>query len=97
MDGKILEIPDSVKIGNYDTEEQFSSLLGVKPEDIKSIVVIKDSKATAKWGEKGANGVIEISTNTNGKTKKVPETKPISEEEQPHLRRGTTVICVFQL
>ena len=30
MDGKILEIPDSVKIGNYDTEEQFSSLLGVK-------------------------------------------------------------------
>ncbi|MBO7099271.1 MAG: TonB-dependent receptor plug domain-containing protein [Bacteroidaceae bacterium] len=85
LNGKILEIPDSVKIGNYDTEEQFSSLLGVKPEDIKSIVVIKDSKATAKWGEKGAGGVIEISTNTNGKTKKVPETKPISEDEQPLL------------
>lgn len=85
MNGKILEIPDSVKIGNYDTEEQFASLLGVKPEDIKSIVVIKDSKETAKWGEKGANGVIEISTNTNGKTKKVPETKPISEDEQPLL------------
>ncbi len=85
LNGKILEIPDSVKIGNYDTEEQFSSLLGVKPEDIKSIVVIKDSKETAKWGEKGANGVIEISTNTNGKTKKVPETKPISEDEQPLL------------
>lgn len=85
LNGKILEIPDSVKIGNYDTEEQFSSLLGVKPEDIKSIVVIKDSKATAKWGEKGANGVIEISTNTNGKTKKVPETNPISEDEQPLL------------
>ena len=85
LDGKILEIPDSVKIGNYDTEEQFSSLLGVKPEDIKSIVVIKDSKETAKWGEKGANGVIEISTNTIGNTKKVPETKPISEDEQPLL------------
>ena len=85
LNGKILEIPDSVKIGNYDTEEQFSSLLGVKPEDIKSIVVIKDSKATAKWGEKGANGVIEISTNTIGNTKKVPETKPISEDEQPLL------------
>ena len=82
MDGKILEIPDSVKIGNYDTEEQFSSLLGVKPENITSIYVMKDSKATAKWGEKGANGVIEISTNTIGNTKKVPETKPISEEEQ---------------
>ena len=85
LNGKILEIPDSVKIGNYDTEEQFSSLLGVKPEDIKSIVVIKDSKETAKWGEKGANGVIEISTNTIGNTKKVPETKPISEDEQPLL------------
>lgn len=85
MDGKILEIPDSVKIGNYDTEEQFSSLLGVKPEDIKSIVVIKDSKETAKWGEKGANGVIEITTNTNDNTKKVPGTKPISEDEQPLL------------
>ena len=85
LNGKILEIPDSVKIGNYDTEEQFSSLLGVKPEDIKSIVVIKDSKEIAKWGEKGANGVIEISTNTIGNTKKVPETKPISEDEQPLL------------
>lgn len=83
LNGKILEIPDSVKIGNYDTEEQFASLLGIKPENIKSIVVKKDSKETAKWGEKGANGVIEISTNTIGNTKKVPETKPISEEEQP--------------
>ena len=85
LNGKILEIPDSARIENYDTEEQFASLLGVKPKDIKSIVVKKDSKETAKWGEKGANGVIEISTNTNGKTKKVPETKPISEDEQPLL------------
>lgn len=85
LNGKILEIPDSARIENYDTEEQFASLLGVKPKDIKSIVVKKDSKETAKWGKKGANGVIEISTNTNGKTKKVPETKPISEDEQPLL------------
>ena len=62
LNGKILEIPDSARIENYDTEEQFASLLGVKPKDIKSIVVKKDSKETAKWGEKGAAGVIEIST-----------------------------------
>ena len=62
LNGKILEIPDSAKIANYDTEEQFASLLGVKPEHITSIYVMKDSSATAKWGEKGANGVIEIST-----------------------------------
>ena len=83
LDGKILDIPDSAKIANYDTEEQFASLLGIKTEDIKSIVVKKDTKETAKWGEKGVGGVIEISTNTIGNTKKVPETKPISEEEQP--------------
>ncbi len=83
LDGKILEIPDSAKIANYDTEEQFASLLGVKPENIKSIVVKKDSKETAKWGKKGANGVIEISTNTKTNTIKVPGTKPIPKDEQP--------------
>ena len=62
LNGKIQEIPDSVNVKNYDTEEQFASLLGIKPEDIKSIVVLKDDKTTAKWGEKGAAGVIEIST-----------------------------------
>lgn len=83
LDGKILEIPDSAKIANYDTEEQFASLLGIKPENIKSIVVKKDSKETAKWGKKGANGVIEISTNTKTNTIKVPGTKPIPKDEQP--------------
>ncbi len=62
LNGKILEIPDSAKFENYDTEEQFASLLGIKSEDIKSIYVLKDDKATAKWGEKGAAGVIAIST-----------------------------------
>ena len=62
LNGQILEIPDSAKFENYDTEELFASLLGIKSEDIKSIYVLKDDKATAKWGEKGAAGVIAIST-----------------------------------
>lgn len=62
LDGQVFEIPDSAKILDYDTEEQFANLLSVKPENIESIVVLKDSKETAKWGEKGKAGVIEIKT-----------------------------------
>lgn len=62
LDGQVFEIPDSAKILDYDTEEQFANLLNIKEEDIESIVVLKDSKATAKWGEKAKAGVIEITT-----------------------------------
>ena len=59
----IFELPeDAVKdidFGDLDNEEQFSTLLNVNPEDIQSIEVLKDG-STAKWGAKGANGVIEI-------------------------------------
>ena len=59
----IQELPeDAVKdidFGDLDNEEQFSTLLNVNPEDIQSIEVLKDG-STAKWGAKGANGVIEI-------------------------------------
>lgn len=44
------------------TEEEFSQLLNVAPADIKEIVVLKDAAATAIWGSKGANGVLQITT-----------------------------------
>lgn len=44
------------------TEEEFSQLLNVAPADIKDIVVLKDAAATAIWGSKGANGVLQITT-----------------------------------
>ncbi|MCD8319027.1 MAG: SusC/RagA family TonB-linked outer membrane protein [Paraprevotella sp.] len=44
------------------TDETFSQLLNVNPEDIESISVLKDAAATAIWGSQGANGVIEIKT-----------------------------------
>lgn len=44
------------------TEEQFSELLSINPEDIESITVLKDAAATAIWGARGANGVISIVT-----------------------------------
>ena len=44
------------------TEEDFSQLLNVAPNDIKEIVVLKDAAAKAIWGSKAANGVLMITT-----------------------------------
>lgn len=43
-------------------DESFSQLLNVNPEDIEEISVLKDAAATAIYGSRGANGVIEIKT-----------------------------------
>ena len=74
VDGNIFDLPDDATDINFedlDNEEQFSTLLSVNPEDIKEIKVLKDAAATAIWGSKGANGVIEITTRRGaaGKTK----------------------------
>ena len=74
VDGNIFELPADVQkvdFENLDNEEQFSTLLSISPEDIKEIKVLKDAAATAIWGAKGANGVLEITTRrgTAGKTR----------------------------
>jgi TonB-dependent SusC/RagA subfamily outer membrane receptor len=38
------------------------NLNGMNPNDIQSINILKGEKATAKYAEKGANGVVEITT-----------------------------------
>lgn len=45
-----------------DVEMPGSDLGAVKPEDIEKIDVLKDSKAVEKYGEKGKNGVVIITT-----------------------------------
>jgi TonB-dependent starch-binding outer membrane protein SusC len=45
------------------TGVQGSSLVGnINPDDIESILVLKDAEATAIFGSRGANGVIQINT-----------------------------------
>ncbi len=59
----IFELPEDAQQINFedmDNEEQFSTLLNVNTDDIESITVLKDAASAAKWGVKGANGVIEI-------------------------------------
>lgn len=43
-------------------EDEYSQLLSIAPEDILEITVLKDAAATAIWGSKGANGVLQITT-----------------------------------
>ena len=62
VDGNIFDNPDA----NFDfqnaNEETYASLLSVNPSDIENIQVLKDAAATAIWGSRGANGVIQIRT-----------------------------------
>lgn len=74
VDGNIFDLPDDVSqydFNDLDNEEQFATLLSVNTEDIKDIKVLKDAAASAIWGSRGANGVLEITTRrgSRGKTK----------------------------
>lgn len=53
--------------GLYMTALQFSS---INPNDVASIIVLKDAAATAQYGSRGANGVVVVTTKSgfNGKT-----------------------------
>lgn len=55
------DIDESFDFATAD-EEQYATLLNVAPADIEEIVVLKDAAATAIWGSKGANGVLQIKT-----------------------------------
>ena len=65
IDGVILTTNESVAMldpddGSY--SEGGNSLLGLNPQDIASIEILKDASATAIYGSEGANGVILITT-----------------------------------
>ena len=63
LNGKIFEIPEEAKISKrIDTEEQLTTLINIKPENIESITVLDKDAGKAKWGDKGVNGVIVITT-----------------------------------
>lgn len=72
VDGYILEDYDQEEFDPENmNEEKFATLLQVNPEDIQKINVLKDAAATAIWGSRGSNGVIEITTRrgARGKTR----------------------------
>ena len=49
-----------------DGKEANDNIDNINPNSIKSITVLKDKKATTKYGEKGKNGVIEVELKKEG-------------------------------
>ncbi len=72
VDGLAQDVKASSNLdfGSADAED-IGDLVNVSPQDIKTIRVLKDASATAQWGARGADGVIEITTKRGkkGKTK----------------------------
>ena len=64
----ILYVIDDVVLDTSQGEDFFSRL---RPDDIANMSVLKDAAATAVWGSKGSNGVIQITTKrgARGKTR----------------------------
>ena len=69
VDGILMTTSDSPRMlshgnDNSGNDESVNSLLGLNPNDIASIEILKDASATAIYGAAGANGVILITTKT---------------------------------
>ena len=70
LDGNIIEL-DSEKLNDFDfTTDSFSKdkvaeLLGIESDQIKNISILTNTAATKKWGNRGANGVLEVTSKKN--------------------------------
>ena len=64
LDGKVVELPTDFinKKKDHLDEDVLGQLLHISKEDIASVTVIKDGRATEIFGEKAKNGVISIET-----------------------------------
>ena len=76
VDGVILTSPTGTEAdmmqnaaGNY--EEETNGLMGIDPQDIATMEILKDASATAIYGALGANGVVLITTKSAEKDKPV--------------------------
>jgi TonB-linked SusC/RagA family outer membrane protein len=71
VDGVILNSPSqdngkmmSVGNSNNNSDQPTNGLMGISPQDIANIEILKDASATAIYGAMGANGVVLITTKT---------------------------------
>lgn len=75
VDGMIWEI-DPTLLDDFDWQgdsqntEKVAALLGISPDDIMNISVLKDAEATTIWGTRGRNGVLEVQTSHLKKEKR---------------------------
>lgn len=71
IDGIILTEPSTGSPIASDADEEVNSLMGLNPQDIASIEILKDASATAIYGAAGANGVVLITTKQADKDRPV--------------------------
>lgn len=57
--------------GENSTGDQTNGLMGINPQDIASMEILKDASATAIYGSQGANGVVLITTKSAGRDRPV--------------------------
>jgi len=69
VDGVILTEPSESKALSSTESESVNGLMGINPQDIASIEILKDASATAIYGAAGANGVVLITTKEATKEK----------------------------
>ena len=69
VDGVIMSVPTNVTMftagnENSGSDEDVNAMMGINPQDIASMEILKDASATAIYGSAGANGVVLITTKT---------------------------------
>lgn len=73
VDGIIMNPASSTEAGTTraegDMNEETNGLVGINPQDIASMEVLKDASATAIYGALGANGVVLITTKSANRDK----------------------------
>ena len=97
LNGKIIEVSKDVNFETMNSEEQFSSLLNINVEDIESITVLKNDAATKVWGDKGANGVIVITTKSKDDVKELVKKLPGAEMDDGNITVGGKSVAKIML
>ena len=74
VDGVIMNTTGSISMGTHGGNESGvvednNGLMGINPQDIASMEILKDASATAIYGSQGANGVVLITTKQASQTK----------------------------
>ena len=67
VDGVIMSSPSNPEMftqgnSNSGSDEDVNAMMGINPQDIASMEILKDASATAIYGSAGANGVVLITT-----------------------------------
>ena len=92
VDGVIMNTGSSMSLltahsgaDNSGSNEETNGLMGINPQDIASIEVLKDASATAIYGSQGANGVILITTK-----------KATTDQPRIHVSMGVDVLTPYK-